>query len=224
MEAGRREPGGNRPAFHGSENGVRHARETQGRGNAASRGRLDGRRSASAGQIPCRRGRRSRACCRPPRPPSRPARSCPPPPAPGAEVPNRPVHVTQCRVEGVTAYPQPEIAQLAAGLVGPAVPLPKIDAARQAILQTLPRPTATCSPPSRPISTPRQAALRRHRGAHRQRQAGRRHRPGWHAGAALPQPPDREAADRFGHAGALPAAGAGRARRQPAGGAGALGR
>ncbi len=38
-------------------------------------------------------------------------------------------------VEGVTAYPQPDIAQLTAGLVGPAVPLPQIDAARQAILQ-----------------------------------------------------------------------------------------
>jgi hemolysin activation/secretion protein len=59
----------------------------------------------------------------------------PPPTAPGAEVPNRPVRVTSVDVEGVTAYPQPEIAQLAAGLVGPAVPLPQIDAARQAILQ-----------------------------------------------------------------------------------------
>jgi hypothetical protein len=59
----------------------------------------------------------------------------PPPTAPSAEVPNRPVRVTSVDVEGVTAYPQPEIAQLAAGLVGPAVPLPQIDAARQAILQ-----------------------------------------------------------------------------------------
>ena len=42
---------------------------------------------------------------------------------------------TSVDVEGVTAYPQPEIAQLADGLVGPAVPLPQIDAARQAILQ-----------------------------------------------------------------------------------------
>ena len=35
----------------------------------------------------------------------------------------------------MTAYPQPEIAQLTAGLIGPAMPLPQIDAARQAILQ-----------------------------------------------------------------------------------------
>jgi hemolysin activation/secretion protein len=43
--------------------------------------------------------------------------------------------VDAVQVEGVTAYPQPEIAQLATGLVGPSVSLPKIDAARQAILQ-----------------------------------------------------------------------------------------
>ena len=72
----------------------------------------------------------------PPAPPSvAPGTVIPPPTAPGAEVPNRPVRVTSVEVEGVTAYPQPEIAQLAAGLVGPAVPLPQIDAARQAILQ-----------------------------------------------------------------------------------------
>jgi hemolysin activation/secretion protein len=45
------------------------------------------------------------------------------------------VRVTSVEVERVTAYPQPKIAQLAAGLVGPVVPLPQIDAARQAILQ-----------------------------------------------------------------------------------------
>jgi hemolysin activation/secretion protein len=56
-------------------------------------------------------------------------------PAPGTEVPNRPVNVTSVSVEGVTAYPQAEIATLAAGLVGPATPLPQIDAARLAILQ-----------------------------------------------------------------------------------------
>ena len=66
---------------------------------------------------------------------SRPGTVIPPPSAPGAEAPNRPVLVTSVEVEGVTAYPQPEIAQLAGGLVGPAVPLPQIDAARQAIVQ-----------------------------------------------------------------------------------------
>ena len=72
----------------------------------------------------------------PPAPPSvAPGSLIPPPSAPGAEVPTRPVRVASVEVEGVTAYPQPEIAQLAAGLVGPAVPLTQIDAARQAILQ-----------------------------------------------------------------------------------------
>ncbi|HEY2621068.1 MAG TPA: ShlB/FhaC/HecB family hemolysin secretion/activation protein [Acetobacteraceae bacterium] len=72
----------------------------------------------------------------PPAPPSvAPGTIIPPPAAPGAEVPNRSVRVSSVEVEGVTAYPQPEIAQLAAGLVGPEVPLPQIDAARQAILQ-----------------------------------------------------------------------------------------
>ena len=72
----------------------------------------------------------------PPAPPSvGPGGVIPPPSGLGGEVPNQPVRVTSVSVEGVTAYPQPEIAQLAAGLIGPAVPLPQIDAARQAILQ-----------------------------------------------------------------------------------------
>jgi hemolysin activation/secretion protein len=72
----------------------------------------------------------------PPAPPSvAPGTVIPPPSAPAAEVPNQPVRVVNVAIEGVTAYPQPEIAQLAAGLVGPSIPLPQIDAARQAILQ-----------------------------------------------------------------------------------------
>jgi hemolysin activation/secretion protein len=72
----------------------------------------------------------------PPAPPSvAPGIVVPPPTAPGVEVPNQPVRVSSVAVEGVTAYPQQEIAQLTTGLVGPAVPLPRIDAARQAILQ-----------------------------------------------------------------------------------------
>jgi hemolysin activation/secretion protein len=60
----------------------------------------------------------------------------PPPIAqPEAEVPSRPVRVADVSVTGVTAYPLPEIARLADGLIGGAVPLPRIDAARQAILQ-----------------------------------------------------------------------------------------
>jgi hemolysin activation/secretion protein len=72
----------------------------------------------------------------PPAPPAvGPGTVIPPPSEPSAEVPNQPVRVSSVDVEGVTAYPQPEIAQLTAGLIGPSVPLPQIDAARQAILQ-----------------------------------------------------------------------------------------
>ena len=56
-------------------------------------------------------------------------------PPPGSEVPDRPVNVTSASVEGVTAFPQADIDRYADGLIGPAMPLPKIDAARQAILQ-----------------------------------------------------------------------------------------
>ncbi|MEJ0018322.1 MAG: ShlB/FhaC/HecB family hemolysin secretion/activation protein [Acetobacteraceae bacterium] len=72
----------------------------------------------------------------PPAPPSvGPGAVVPPPSLGGSEMPNRPVRVTSVTVEGVTAYPQPEMEQLAAGLIGPAVALPQIDAARQSILQ-----------------------------------------------------------------------------------------
>lgn len=72
----------------------------------------------------------------PPAPPAvAPGAAVPVPPAPAIEVPNRPVRIDGVDIEGVTAYPKSEIAQLASGLTGPAVPLPKVDAARQAILQ-----------------------------------------------------------------------------------------
>ncbi len=72
----------------------------------------------------------------PPAPPSvGPGTVIPPPPAAPAALPSQPVRVTSVEIEGVTAYPQPEIAKLATGLIGPAVPLSQIDAARQAILQ-----------------------------------------------------------------------------------------
>ncbi|MGH7152946.1 MAG: POTRA domain-containing protein, partial [Acetobacteraceae bacterium] len=45
------------------------------------------------------------------------------------------MRVTHVSVEGVTAYPPAEILSLAQGLVGPSVALPKIEAAREAILQ-----------------------------------------------------------------------------------------
>jgi hemolysin activation/secretion protein len=72
----------------------------------------------------------------PPAPPATaPGSALPALPPPGAEVPNRPVHVASVSVNGVTAFPLPEITRYTAGLTGPAVPLTKIDAARQAILQ-----------------------------------------------------------------------------------------
>ncbi len=72
----------------------------------------------------------------PPSPPSvAPGPEVPGLAPPSGEVPNRPVRVTNVAVEGVTAYPQQEITQMASGLIGPAVPLPQIDAVRQAILQ-----------------------------------------------------------------------------------------
>ena len=72
----------------------------------------------------------------PPAPPSTaPGTALPALPPPGGEVPNRTVHVTDVSVDGVTAFPAADIARYTEGLTGPAVPLPKIDAARQAILQ-----------------------------------------------------------------------------------------
>jgi len=72
----------------------------------------------------------------PPAPPSTaPGTALPALPPPGGEVPNRTVHVTDVTVDGVTAFPQADIARYARDLTGPAVPLPQIDAARQAMLQ-----------------------------------------------------------------------------------------
>jgi len=72
----------------------------------------------------------------PPAPPSTaPGAALPALPPPGAEVPNRTVSVTTVTVDGVTAFPLSAITPFTTGLTGPAVPLTKIDAARQAILQ-----------------------------------------------------------------------------------------
>jgi hemolysin activation/secretion protein len=53
----------------------------------------------------------------------------------GGAVPNRPVPVQRVVVAGVTAYPPARIAAFTHDLVGPAVPLPKIEAAREAMLR-----------------------------------------------------------------------------------------
>ena len=72
----------------------------------------------------------------PPAPPATaPGTALPALPPPSAEVPNRTVKVTSVAVVGVTAFPLPAIVRFTTGLTGPAVPLTKIDASRQAILQ-----------------------------------------------------------------------------------------
>jgi hemolysin activation/secretion protein len=72
----------------------------------------------------------------PPAPPtSAPGTALPALPPPGGEVPNRTVRVVDVSVDGATAFPPADIARYTQGLTGPAVPLPQIDAARQAILQ-----------------------------------------------------------------------------------------
>ncbi len=68
-------------------------------------------------------------------PASAPGTALPALPSPGGEVPNRTVRVIDVAVDGVTAFQAADIARYTQGLIGPAVPLPQIDAARQAILQ-----------------------------------------------------------------------------------------
>lgn len=71
----------------------------------------------------------------PPAPPSvAPGGLIAPPATPREALPAKPVNVRSVAIQGVTAYPLPEISHLAEGLIGPAVPLTQIDAARQAIL------------------------------------------------------------------------------------------
>jgi hemolysin activation/secretion protein len=74
-----------------------------------------------------------RALPQAPPPVALPTPPAPPPLAPA--VPGAAVRVVSVAVEGVTAYPLPQIEALVRGLIGPAVPLARIEAARQAILQ-----------------------------------------------------------------------------------------
>jgi hemolysin activation/secretion protein len=70
----------------------------------------------------------------PPTPPAvAPGLKLPPPPTP-AVVPNVNLAVRQVYIEGATAFPESRLAPLIAGLVGPAVPLARIEAARIALL------------------------------------------------------------------------------------------
>ena len=113
---------------------------------------------------------------------------------------------------------------MASGLVGPAVPLPQIDAARQAILQryrsdgyvlTTVSASLDANGTLRFVVTEGRIASVKLDG-----DIGP-------AGTQVLRFLNRlteQAADRFSHAGALPAAGAGRARRQSARRAGAVNR
>ena len=70
-------------------------------------------------------------------PPALPPVTMPAAPAapPGVTVPNATVRITSVAVEGVTVYPAPTFAAATQELVGPSVPLKRVEAARQAILQ-----------------------------------------------------------------------------------------
>lgn len=63
-----------------------------------------------------------------------PGKAAPAPPTPAAVVPNATVRIARIAISGMTAYPQPEFAPVMRDLVGPAVSLARIEAARQAIL------------------------------------------------------------------------------------------
>lgn len=65
----------------------------------------------------------------------RPGAIAPPPSAPGSALLNRTVKVAGVTVDGVTAYTTAEIVPLVTGLTGPAVPLSRIEAAREVILE-----------------------------------------------------------------------------------------
>jgi hemolysin activation/secretion protein len=72
----------------------------------------------------------------PPSPPAvAPGTELPALPPAGAGVPNRTVRVTQVAVEGASAFPEGAFAHETAGLTGTAVPLERINQARQNILQ-----------------------------------------------------------------------------------------
>jgi hemolysin activation/secretion protein len=64
-----------------------------------------------------------------------PGPAFPPPAGPVGTVPETPVEIRSAVIEGATQYPAATLQPLIAGLVGPAVPLTRVDAARQAILQ-----------------------------------------------------------------------------------------
>ena len=71
----------------------------------------------------------------PPPPPPVALPAPPPPAAPPQAVPNQPVAVRSVAVQGATVYPASSLLALAQGLVGPATPLARIDAARLAIVE-----------------------------------------------------------------------------------------
>jgi hemolysin activation/secretion protein len=71
----------------------------------------------------------------PPAPPAVAPGSLPASPPAGTTVPNEAVRVTDIAIQGATAFSLTELQPHTAGLEGPDVPLSRIEAARQAILQ-----------------------------------------------------------------------------------------
>lgn len=72
-------------------------------------------------------------------PPAPPVVAAPAPAAPvhpAGPLPAQDVRIASVAVEGVTAFPAAKIVPLVGGLTGPAVPLARIEAAREAILNT----------------------------------------------------------------------------------------
>jgi hemolysin activation/secretion protein len=67
-------------------------------------------------------------------PPVGPGLPLAPPVAPAAPVPPVSVTVNRVAIEGATAFPAAQLARFTAGLVGPAIPLARVEAARVGIL------------------------------------------------------------------------------------------
>ena len=57
-----------------------------------------------------------------------------PPPAAGTAMPDVAVAISSVGVDGATAYPEPRLAEITAGLVGPATSLAQVEAARLALV------------------------------------------------------------------------------------------
>ena len=153
-----REPGGNRPAFHGSEDGVHRSRATLQVSPLRALlgwvcGRLDGRRSASAGESGAAgiadsaraAARTALRCARNGHPTAGGARR-------GSAEPSGARQQRRGRGRHRLSAAGDRPACRWPGRTGGAAAADRCGATGDPA--ALPRPTATCSPPSRPTSTP----------------------------------------------------------------------